>query len=379
MADNQWDSTIPTNNRHEGGSPGTIDTRPIAAELDHPIPAEPPIDWTAVLAAVTSPEDKSDELAEVHLQRYDAPSFPGAEAAHFESLQEMCSNHRMETVAYVAGLKKLAAATDAFMDDPSEGTAWTTFDLVKVSCLGLASIALLAIGVFTLSQILLASGLPGFEDPIRRYLFSGVPVGGAFAIKNIGGLLGTDRNLRRFIGFTHVAGVILAVIWASLFVSSFDSGPMSSADDVLAQVLADPGETADTADSGSALLFVGLLAEMFLAGGCWLEIERIVTGHRRARRTLNPLRVAVDSEVTRWANHLVAVTAIEGRLKARLTSIHSGRATYVSRALNHYRLRCRGLTGHDPAASPNDALAGDGQSVARLSPSQPLVTERRPK
>lgn len=368
-----------TNDTHEAIAPGAFDTRPIEVALKRAQPSEPAILWDGVLDAVTSSKDETETLAILHRQRYDSPSFPGAAAPLFEPLLDLCEKHRAAIAAYLTSLKKRATATNPFIDEPGEGTVWTPFDLVKVAVLVLVSVALLTIGVFTVSQILLASGLPGFEDKFRRYLFSGVPVGGAFALKNIGSLLSTDRNRYHFTGFTLIAGVVLAIAWAGLFVSSFESGPMSSAGDILAELMADPGEGDASGDTGSALLFVGLIAEMFLAAGCWLEIERIVMGHRRPRRTPNPLRIAIDEEISHWTGHLVTVTTLVGSLGARLTAIENGRATYVSRALNQYRLRCRGLQVDDPRRHPSsDDLDGDPPSDNMTFWRHPPVPERRP-
>jgi hypothetical protein len=363
---NHQDATMPINNAQEAATPGAFDTQRIEKILEEPQPDDPPVMWEGVLAAVTSAKDETEALSTVHRSRYDSPGCPGAAAPLFARLLALCEKRCTETNNYIASLRKLAAATDPFLDEVADGTLWTTFDIVKVAVLALVSVALLTIGVFTVSQILLSSGLPGFENPIRRYLFSCVPVGGAFALKNIGSLLGTDRSHRRFIGFVQLASVILAIAWAWLFVSSFKSGPMSSAADVLAELMADAVDREDSGESGSTLLFVGLLAEMFLAAGCWLEIERLVLGHRRARRTPNPLRAAIDKEIDHWTDHLVTVTALASRLEARLRAIECGRATYVACALNHYRLRCRGLKADVAGASTIDTPGSDGHETSRL-------------
>jgi hypothetical protein len=221
---------------------------------------------------------------------------------------------------------------------------------VKVGLLVVVSGLLLTIGILTLSQILLASGLPGFEDPFRRYLFSFVPVAAAFALKNVGSLVGTDRNRRRFVGVVQIAGISLAIVWCWFFVASFESGAMASTDEVLAALMDDSQQGSEGGAAGSALLFVGLLAEIFLAAGCWLEIERLVLCHRQASRVCNPLRVAIDCEVTRFTNRILEVTTLESRLKARSDAIERGRAVYIQRAIDLYHLRCCGLQSDEQAA-----------------------------
>lgn len=352
-----------TDETHEAGTPGAFDTRPIENVLRRPVPDEPQKVWNSVLDAVTSSRDETAALTNLHRQRYDSPSFPGAEAPLLAGLLGPCKNHLAEVNSYLTSLKRRAAATDPFIDDAGDGTAWTTFDLIKVTFLSLVSFALLAIGVITLSQILLASGLPGFEDPLRRYLFSCVPIGGAFALKNIGSRFTTDLNRRRYISFVQIAGALLAIAWSALFVTSFDSGPISSADDVLADLMAESSAAENTADTGTMLLFVGLLAEMFLAAGCWLEIECIVTSHRRANRSPNPLRVAIDKQISRWTSRFVKVQALAAQLEARLKAIESGRAAYITSALNEYRLRRRGLSVAESAATPNGAIVANGQPI----------------
>ncbi len=335
--------------KNDDTTPGVLSTKSIWDMLSEQPRSQPAIDMSSVMAGVISSDDKTSAISVHHEHIYDSPLGPGSEVTFLGASQQICDRWLADASRHLDFLKKLAAATDPFRDDPGEGTDWTTFDLVKVGLLWVVSGLLLAIGIFTLSQILLASGLPGFEDPFRRYLFSFVPVAAAFALKNIGSLLGTDQNRCRFVGVVQITGVTFAIVWCWFFVSSFESGPMASADEVLEALMDESPQGNNVGGAGSALLFVGLLAEMFLAAGCWLEIERLVLCHRPASRVRNPQRVAVDDEVTRYTNRIQEVTAIESRLKARIAAIERGRAVYIQRAIDLYRLRCHGIRSAEPA------------------------------
>jgi hypothetical protein len=338
----------------DSSSPGKLDGTPIARALSRPIVAPPMTDTDGVLAALVRQDASDNDVVMLHSALHGASA--GRDAPLFEGLLDLVDRHIEQVVRHRNHLRRVAASTDVFVEVAGEGTPWTVFGCVKVGTLALVSVALLVVGSLSIGQILMASGIPGFEQGFRAYLFSIVNIGGAFILKNLASLLPSGPGRRRFAGFVNVFGLLFAVAWAALFVGTF--GQMTSdPGEVIGDLLAADGN--DDSATGQTLLFAGLLAEMFLAGGCWIEIERIVEGHRMSRRVPNPRHVAIEERITEWSGELAMAESFAGELRARLRAIEQGGAAYLARARNAYTLLRGGIRTHREHRSAQMSLGED--------------------
>jgi hypothetical protein len=330
--------------------------------VDTPLPLPLPIELDAALAALVCGEASSAELENHHLNLFNAYG-PGAEEPALKEAKEALEKKIQSNKTELGDLRGLAAKTDPFTEIPGDGTPWATFDLLKVGILSLVSLVLLAVGMLSVGQILLASGVPGFEHPVRAYLFSFVPVAAAFILKNIAGLFAPDRPRRRFTALVQSTGLLLAFAWAALFVITFP-GMISSPGEIVDNLLSETALAQGSGATGQALLLVGLLAEIFLAAGCWIEIERLVDRHQLARRIPNPLYTAVKERTVAAERELSEAQMLAGKMRSRLHAIEAARDAYVTEAQNALSLLRAGVGTHR-ALQPAARLTSDYDSRLR--------------
>ena len=245
------------------------------------------------------------------------------------------ANHKA-VCADIARHERDLIRTDEFIEIPGDGVPWTLGSVAKVSCLTLVSLFLLALGMLAAGTILINSGVAGFEPgTIWPYLFSAIPAASAWAIKCFA--LGITAQVwrRRAMVATLIAGVLLAVQWSYLFVLTFGGGMTASLSDIVNSVMADGLHPAGSG-SGRWLLFVGLVAESFLAGGLFMAVELICERHHGPKRVPNPLYTPVYQAVLKCRPKEAELSDLLGLVQSRVSEIANGRTAYVGHAMSLY-------------------------------------------
>ena len=103
----------------------------------------------------------------------------------------------------------------------ASGTPWTKASRILFWFFIIISIALLAVGINTDANVLRASGIPAFENPIAAYLFSGIPIALAACLKGLSAYVEGDSRRRIYIIIVWVIGFVFGVLWAFLFAETF--------------------------------------------------------------------------------------------------------------------------------------------------------------
>ena len=209
------------------------------------------------------------------------------------------------------------AHTDPYVELASPGVPWSWPARCAVAFLVFFSLVLIGVGINTIAQVLQNSGLSGFEDPLRAYLFSLVTVGVSVGLKYLPRFFSSDK-LKRAYGITiWSVGVIAGVIWALLFARTFP-GMTQSATQIVAAAMTGLNEV-PASHSGWWLIYCGLIAEAFIAAGCWLSVETIASRFSSRRRVPNQAhqQVLKDLKCLARAKHQVGfyLGAVRGRIE----------------------------------------------------------------
>ena len=67
--------------------------------------------------------------------------------------------------------------TERYTELVHEGTPWTRFARIQAGFFVGLSVILLGVGINSNAVVLISSGISGFENPWRAYLFSTIPIG----------------------------------------------------------------------------------------------------------------------------------------------------------------------------------------------------------
>lgn len=349
----------------------------LSEPLRRPDKPEPDLDRETIMAAALASRDETVEITRHAGERFDSAGYAGSDLPVFARCAEVAGHWLTELRDSLRALQESAARTDRRTFLPGDGTPWELWDKFKVALLAAVSVVLLATGVFSVGQILMASGIPGFDDPVRATLFSFVPVAAAFGVKSVGSLTSSDRGLRHYTLFVLVPGLALAAIWTALFVRDF-----GSMGDSMTAILDELDSGFEEASSGSAgaTLFIGILTEILLAGALWLEIERIIASHRGARSEPNPVYVAIEADIAARRERLADVERLTSDLAARRDGIAKARSAFVARVVAVYRLRRDGIAAYlDESATPSPrssrvANPGTNGFTGRLAVTRPDAT-----
>lgn len=335
------DETTQTLPEPEEAPPGQLDFRRTRAVLQRkPLPV-PGISLSAIIPELLRPEPSPAAVAKYHQEVFDATA--GAEEPHLREHLGFLESHVGETSRYLRYLQRLVAGEDVYRDIEGEGTPWTGLDVFKVSILAVVSVVLQVVGLVSVAQILHSSGVPGFESTWRCLLFNFVPVATPFVMKVLAGLFAPGRSRRYFARLVSILGICLGLTWCLLFVQQFKGGFGSDIGTLIGDLVSNT--SAPSAPSGDALLYVGLLAEIFLASACWIEIERLaVEVHQQTRRVPNPRHVALQKLITECKSGLLNAQDLRGEVQARVTSIDRARSTFIQQAVHVLQLRLSGIT-----------------------------------
>jgi hypothetical protein len=203
--------------------------------------------------------------------------------------------------------------------------------------IGLAvfSFLMLAVDLNALAQVLIASGIPGFENPVRAYLFSMLPVCVAVGLKSLPRFLRLDLDQRIYTIAVWTVGLVAGVIWFLLFASRFPSITQTASEMINSLALGSTPEGATHSGNGW-LIFFQLLAGTFLAGGSWITIEHIVRSHAAPRRIRNKDYLLVERDLNAVTEARAEQEAILGEVCGRIKQIEALEEVYVARARHAY-------------------------------------------
>lgn len=313
-------------------------------------------DRDSIVAAVSrgdeTPEDVEDDAGENFDASSERPLLEKRVAAAQVAV-EWTAKHRKR-------IEDERGKTDSFIKVPGDGVPWNWHDVITVACLLAVSLASLAVATNSLAVALMSTGEAAFNEPIRAYLFSLLPLGAAMALK----FCNPPAIKRQHFDFVlGAAGVALAFVWAGLFVLTFD--PFGQVDPIGALVDGVFTNGQGPTRPNKALFFVGVLAEICLAATAWRVIDRIVGTHNLTVVADNPEAVALDKQLALAVEANERALAELGGAQTALAQQMNERAGYVAHQGNRFETFRNGICALDGAdRNGNSRLSHFSESSA---------------
>lgn len=321
---------------HESLSYGSADLARSAQEVANRPIVTPPVDVPKLRATAIA----SGLAGESAVREQSDRTF---RAANYE-LRWEAERTKANLEDAIEGGNKQLREISAFMDPcqrylriQRDGVPWTAKDRTKVK-VGLSlSVVMLLVGVNTIATVLLSSGNPGFDNPIRAYLFAFTPIGLAAVLKGIATYLDTYTGRRRYALLILSLGIALAVGWAGMFAQVF-SNMTQSTEDIVRRLMSVDQASASNHPSSSPFILLTILADALLAAGLWLTAETIVDRHERSEIEDDKGHQKCQTDVDRWAKAIQEYERLAGRLNGKLEAIEEARKAHVEDVANQFRV-----------------------------------------
>ncbi len=307
-------------------------------------------DFIRSLAIAKGPSGEPD-VRDYHKRLFNEQnSEPLARCQH---LQKHLAGERRGIQRHLQELSDVIQHTERYQEVNDASVPWTTFDQIKVGVLGVVSVLLLLVGVNSIAQVLLASGIPGFESPLRTYLFSFVPVGLALLFEFPRTHLAKHESRQLYSWLVMFVALVFGVCWVCGFARTFPGMTQSVAD--LINSLGQPRR----GEPDHSLIVVSILAETLLAASCWLTIETIVEKHDSLTRIENPAHARAQADLDEWQEHRFALEKVSAELHAKIQAIGEARLRFVEEAVGCFYLVVRevaqnGASSHAAADSQSN-------------------------
>jgi hypothetical protein len=226
--------------------------------------------------------------------------------------------------------------TPPHIEEPANTTPWTLYDRFKVTIQLLFSLVVLAAGINTVAQVLIASGVPGFEEEWRAYLFSMIPVGMAFVLKGFRQRLKTDDSRRFYEIAVDGAAVLSGTIWAYLFARIFP-GLTTNLNDILNAASVTSIAVTHSSGSGWPLIFFGQMADGVIAASLWQSVESTFESHRPSTRP-NPAYLKLLEELAALRATKQEESLLLGEIRNRVVEIEEGEKDFIRQGTELYHL-----------------------------------------
>jgi hypothetical protein len=209
--------------------------------------------------------------------------------------------------------------------------------------LTLASLVLLGVGINTTGTILMGSGIPGLDQPLRAYLFSFVPAGLALGAAGLYRLLSPSQQVN-YARSVWSIGLVFGTLWVLLFSRCF-AGFAQDTTTVLNNILASGNGGAVSALASPALIACGILAEVFLAAGCSIAAQRsfvVTEAGAVAPNPEYPRLLSRRDELTRIRGEL---NNAAGQLRARSERLGENRKDFLNKASEFFDISVNETSG----------------------------------
>ena len=290
----------------------------------------PPLnrEYVKSIAAVRGPEGET-EVRSYHDRFFNEKNAELLARCH--QMKERITSDRVGIIAQLQELSRINKHTDRYQELNRESIPWTKFSRIQVLLLVLFSLLLLAVGINTTGQILMNSGIPGFEHAWRAYLFSLIPIGLAFGFKYLRVFLTEQHRKTRYTLAIWSMGLFFGVVWAVLFAQTFPAITQSTAD-IINSISLDQSKPNHGHVAGIILIVVSILAESLLAAGCWLTIETIVERHQPSTRINNPAYEKTQSDVNEWLKRKYEQDDICGKIDGKIRAIEEAKHRFADEA-----------------------------------------------
>lgn len=320
---------------HYGSSVSMADALKVKDERVH----SPPIDegFVQSLAAAVASTGGNPAIraaAEERVRNHHGHIFD----AHNIELREKCVHLATPVAADNAGiarqqkdLTQVNEETARYHERTESGSPCTKADKAKLIAFACMSALLLVIESNSTAQVLMASGVPGFESLIRCYLFSAIPIGLAMLVKLPSTFFDSRGLLMAYIWFVFSAALCFSVYWVVLFANMFPGMTMSTAD-----VINSIGQSRP-AESTPRLIVVAILAEALTAGVLWLAMEVIADKHEPASREDSPAFLKTQTDLDHWQRRQFEQEEIAASLHAKVKAIDHARATFIEQAVGRFQ------------------------------------------
>jgi hypothetical protein len=299
-----------------------------------PLPVFPGLDRQVILAAAQRGGDGLARALDFHTATF-FTVLGGMNEALRQTASDIAGNYN-GIAAMEQRQNRRLHGTEPYIDHHSPGRPWTWGARWSVAFLLTFSFIMIGVGINTIAQVLVNSGLSGFESGARAYLFSFVATGVAVGLKFVPRFFELDSTRRNYGLCVWGIGIVLGIIWACLFSLTFP-GMTQNPMEVISGALSS-GASAQPTGAGWWLIFCGLMAEAFLAAGCWLSIEAISSRFTTRRRTPNQAHQQVLKDLTCLARAKHEVGEHLGAVRGRLEQIEQAHRALRAKVTEYFGL-----------------------------------------
>jgi hypothetical protein len=233
---------------------------------------------------------------------------------------------------HIQDLSAINLRTKRYQELHNKSIPWTRFAEVQIVLLMLVSVILLAVGINTIAQVLFASGIPGFDNPWRCYLFTFIPAGLPFVIKYLGMQWTDPSSKKTYTVMVWILGLISGIIWVRMFSVAFPS-LTQSASAIINSLAQGQAINGNDLQSSGWFITVTIFTEALLAAGCWLSIDAIVDKHQPSVRVDNPAFIKTQEDHNHQINHHREQVNVLGQLRGRIHEIEEGRQRFILEAV----------------------------------------------
>lgn len=268
--------------------------------------------------------------------------------ARCEQLQVRVAAEGEGIARHLTELTHINNNTDRYRELSEPSVPWTRMARAQVAVLLLFSAVLLGVGWNTTAQVLMASGVPGFESPWRAYLFSVVPIGIAFCLKSLRHFIAQRQHQKYYAVAIWLGGLLFGLRWVMLFAATFPA-MTQSASDIVSSLSS--GQSAPNHGVGIEFIACSMLAESLLAAGCWLTVEAIFDRHQPSARLDNPAYEKTQADLDHWHHRQYEQQELHAKIEGKVTAIEQAKHRFVEESVGLFHLA-------QAAASHNQQLQG---------------------
>ena len=177
----------------------------------------------------------------------------------------------------------------------SNDLPWGIWDRCKIALILLFSFLYIIVDLNSVATTLQESGIASFQNPLRAWCFTAIPLSIAVCLKLLRESL-NEVNRRLHARCVTSLAIVSGFVWLFFFSTTFPNIARSPSEILGSLSLDAPLVTSE--HSNNWLVFFGLTAAMAAAAASWIAVECIVEAHRTQKHIDNPDYQAKQREVT---------------------------------------------------------------------------------
>ncbi len=290
----------------------------------------------ASLRSSIGQENGEERVGDIHEKRYD--SLYGGRIVSCEEFSDQLDKEKTYLQKSLKKSRESLSGTNSTLpnDEDEISQPWNIMSIMTVTILGLAILTLLGVSFGTIYSNLMATGEAVFiENPWIAVLFGFIPMGVSFALKTMIDHFQTDRAKRIAIYLIFTLGIILGLVWITLFAYLFN-GLGQSVSDIVNDLVAEENTIQNLLEK--AYVAVQLVTEILVAAGFWLMIKHMYDLHHQIPPKVNPKYISLQHEVKKLDGELTSLNNRRAVVQYRLDELKNLKAVYIQDAITEFHL-----------------------------------------